>query len=229
MATPLTYLQLAQRLRLETGANGTGPTTVLAQTGEYGRLVAWIATADEDIQRRYDNWKFMVGRFTLDTVAGVGSYLPAACSPPVTDLRVWRSRLIKCYLLSAGVGTEYPLEYLDYELWYAKFNTGTQSPGQPEYWTIGNDMSLLLGPAPNAVYRVSGEYHRTVTTLTADSSTPIYPAEFHMMPVYAAMMDYGRFTGAAEVYQSGQIKYLQMLRQMERTQLPRVNQFIPLA
>lgn len=229
MATPLNYLQLAQRLRLEVGANGTGPDSVLGQSGEYGRIVAWIATADEEVQRRHDNWRFMVGDIAINTVAGVGAYLPAAAIVPVTDLRTWKDRTIKCYLLSAGVSDERLLEYIDYDDWYAIYNTATQMPGQPVHYTIDNNLGILLGPAPNAVYRITAKYQRTVTTLTGNLATPVYPAEFHMLPVYAAMLDYGRFTGAPEVYQSGNLKYNIMLRQMERSQLPRLNRLIPLA
>ncbi len=67
------------------------------------------------------------------------------------------------------------------------------------HYTIANDMSLLLGPTPSDVYRVRGEYHKSAVELSADSDTPIYPAEYHMLPVYAAMFRYAGFTAASEV------------------------------
>ena len=80
----------------------------------------------------------------------------------------------------------------------------------------------MLGPVPNAVYTVNGEYQRAVTTLTANADTPIYPSEYHMLPVYRAMMSYGRYTGASEVYEDGKNNYARMLSEMERTQLPEI-------
>lgn len=218
----MTFLQLAARLRQECAGNGTGPTAVTGQTGELKRIVDWIATADEDVQRLHDEWRFMVGSFTLNTVADDGSYAAADCVTPVTDLRNWRETTLKIYLLSVGVADQVKLRYMDYDQWDATYNTGTQTSGRPLHFTVGHDLSLKLGPAPSAVYRISGEYQKSVATLAADADTPLYPPEYHMLAVYRGMMKYGRYTGAQEVYQDGEVEYKRMLKQMERTQLPRI-------
>lgn len=215
-----TFLQLAQRLRQECAGSGTGPAAVTGQTGELKRIVDWIATADEDIQRRHNAWKFMVGSFTLNTVADDNSYAAADCVVPVTNLRDWKKDSFKIYLLSAGVASETALDYIDYQSWYELYNTGPQTSQQPRHFSIGNDLSLKLGPAPNAVYRISGEYAKSVTTLSANADVPVYPGEYHLLAVYRAMMKYGRYTGATEVYQDGQNEYRRMLGQMEISQLP---------
>ena len=229
MATAKTFLQLAQRLRQEVSGNGTGPSTVVGQSGEYRRYVDWIAEADQEIQQEHNQWLFMRKPFALNTVAGDGSYTPADCLTPFTDLRTWVDRTFKSYLLTAGVGNETELRRIDYESWYVMYNTGPQSPSMPMHYTIGNSLEILLGPIPNDVYRVSGIYQRDVTTMTADLDTPSYPAEFHMLPVYLAMTKYGRYTGAGEVVAFGEAMYKKMLHRMERTQLPRLNSRIPLA
>lgn len=224
-----TYLQLCQRLRQEVGAAGTGPTTVINQTGEYQRLVDWIAEADEEIQRETDEWRFMVGNYALNTLVGVASYLPSDCIPPITDMRKWKERRPKMYLLASGVTDEQELTYIDYDDWYHRYGTGPQSNSRPRHWAYGNAGELLIGPRPADVYRISGEYQRVVTPLTLDAQTPIYPAEFHLLPVYLAMMSYGRYNAATEVYSDGERKYYKMLSQMRRTQMPRLNRSIPLA
>lgn len=210
-------------------AAGTGPSAVANQTGEYKRIVDWIAVADQEVQQEHDNWKFMFNTFTLNTVAADGSYTGADCIVPVTDLRVWRQRSLKCYLLATGVSDQNHLGYIDYEIWDVMYNTGQQTDSRPIHWTIGNAMEILLGPIPNDVYRVSGEYQRSVTVMTMDADSPIYPAEFHMLPVYLGMMKYGRSTGASELYEDGQRLYAKMLNRMRRTQLPRLNALRPLA
>lgn len=228
MTAPQTFLQLTQALALEVGAAGIGPSTVVGQTGEYGRLVKWVADADMELQQEHDNWRFMVNTFSLNTVVGDASYTGADCLTPVTDLRVWRERTLKAYLLSAGVTDESELCYIDYEAWYWMYNTGPQTNSRPIHYTVGNAMELLIGPLPIDVYRVSGEYQRSVTKMTADSDTPKYPAEFHSLAVYLAMIKYGRFTGAPEVMQEGDRLYRKMMNRMERTQLPRMNHRLPL-
>lgn len=224
-----TFLQLAQRLRQEVGGAGTGPSAVTNQVGEYKRIVDWIATSDEEIQQEHDEWKFMVGDFAINTVADDGSYSDSDCVTPITDLRNWKTETFKIYLSATGVSDETPLFYMDYQTWYEIYNTGSQTSSRPMYFTIGNDMSIKLGPAPNAVFRVSGEYQKSVTTLAASADEPTYPDEYHMLPVYLGMMKYGRYTGASEVYSDGERLYRKLLRRMERTQLPMVRMARPLA
>jgi hypothetical protein len=224
-----TFLELAVKLRQEVGGAGTGPTAVTGQVGEYKRIVDWVAAADEEVQRKYDDWLFMVGSFTIDTVADDGKYAAADCVTPITDLRKWKNESFKIYLSATGVSDETPLTYIDYQRWYEIYNTGTQTSGRPQYFTIDDDNSVLLAPKPSAVYRVSGKYHKSVDTLAASSDTPVYPAEFHMLAVYGAMMKYGRYTGATEVYADGQRLHKEMLAQMSRTQRPRIRPLEPMA
>lgn len=217
-----TFLQLAAALRQECAGSGTGPIAVTGQTGELKRIVDWVAAADEEVQQEHDTWRFMVGSFTLNTVANDGSYAAGDCVTPIVDLRSWRETSLKIYLLGTGVADQTRLRFMDYDQWDATYNTGIQASGRPLYFTVGNDMSLKLGPAPNAIYRISGEYQKSVTTMTANTDTPVYPGEFHMLAVYGGMMKYGRYTGAGEVYADGERLYNKMMKRMERTQLPRI-------
>lgn len=224
----MTYLQLSSRLRQEVGGAGTGPTAVTSQIGEYRRFVDWIATADEDIQRMHNEWKFMRGSFTLNTVANTDSYAYSTTVVPITNFRDWRTTTLKIYRSSSGVGSEVELPYVDYQVWY-DLKVGTQSASQPQCFTVGNAMEILLWPKPNDVYVISGEYQKSVTTMTANADVPLYPAEYHMLAVYKAMMDAGRYIGASEVYQDGKNKFKRMLKEMTRTQLPRIRMGLPLA
>ena len=216
----MTFLELCQRLRQEVGGAGTGPTTTVSQTGESGRIVRWIATADEDIQRARAGWNFMRAAFTVQTVSGTAAYSAADCG--ITGFRDWVPSRFKSYLTSGGVAGEISLYQLEYEYWYQLYNRGTQITGSPVEFTILANRSFSLGPVPNAIFTIRGEYQKKVTTLSGDSSTPIYPEEYHLLAVYKAMMSYGRFTGATEVYQDGYNRYREMLAQMELTELPQM-------
>lgn len=224
-----TFLELCVKLRQEVGGAGTGPSSVASQTGEYKRLADWVATADEDVQRKYEDWRFMAGSFTLNTVADNGSYAAADCVTPITDLHYWRTTTFKIYLLASGVSDETRLRYIDYARWDEVYNTGTQTSSRPQHFTIDDDGSILLGPKPSAVYRVSGKYQKSVDTLTLADDTPVYPSEYHMLAVYGGMMKYGRYTGSTEVYADGQRMYNEMMSQMARKQLPRFEQPEPMA
>lgn len=225
----MNFLEICQRVRQEVGAAGVGPASVLNQTGELKRIVDWVATADGDIQRKYNQWKFMTASFSLNTVASDASYNAADFLTPVTDLRDFRRESLKIYTLSAGVQDETKIYYMEYQDWYEIYGTGLQSTGRPLYYAVGNDMSLKLGPVPNEIFRMSGEYQKAVTLLSANNNTPPYPEEFHMLPVYLAMKKYGRYTGATELYEDGEREYKKMLIAMERSQLPKIRMGCALA
>jgi hypothetical protein len=222
-----TFLQLAAHLSQECGVSTVGPTTVVSQVGQYKELVDWIAQADEEVQQERNDWRFMVGNFSIDTVAGTSGYLPAAFVTPVTNWRDVRENTVNIY--SGTTANQSRLRRVDYQTWYDLYNTGAQTNSRPIVYTIGNDMSMVLGPLPDAVYRVSGEYQKSVSTLAADSDTPIYPSEFHMLPVYLAMTKYGRQYAASEVYSEGNRLYMKMMARMRRTQAQEVSLGGPLA
>lgn len=221
----MNFLQLAQRLRQEVAGSGTGPSSVAGQGGELKRIVDWIATADEDIQRKHNEWRFMRAGFTVNTVANTAAYAASVCTDtatnqPITAFRSWCKDSFKIYLQSSGLAGERPLDDIDYDAWYRLYNTATQSAGFPTEFTVLNNQAFSLGARPNAVYVVSGEYQKAVKTLAANADVPPYPDEYHLLPMYRAMMKYGRYTGATEVYQDGQNEYRRMMNEMELTQLP---------
>jgi hypothetical protein len=224
-----TYLQLCQRLRQEVGGAGTGPSAVTGQTGELARIVSWIAEADQEVQQEHDGWQFMVGSFQINTVADDGEYSASDCVTPVTDLRKWKTESFKIYLSASGVSDENQLHYIDYQNWWEVFNTNSQTSSRPMYFTVSPGNTILIAPKPSAVYRITGQYHKSVDTLSASTDEPVYPSEFHLLPVYLGMMKYGRYTGASEVYSDGERLYNKMLNRMRRSQLPRFRPFEPLA
>ena len=59
-----TFLELVQDLHVEVGAAGVAPATVTGQQGEAERLVGWIQKADEFVQLKYVNWKYLRNEFT---------------------------------------------------------------------------------------------------------------------------------------------------------------------
>jgi hypothetical protein len=222
-----TFLELVQDLHEEVRATGSGPSAVTNQTGEYKRLVSAIRRADRDIQRKHNEWKFMRASFTVNTVANTAAYSATDCS--ITKFRNWVINSFKMYLQSGGIAGEAPLHYVDYDTWYRRYGTGAQTASYPNEFTILHNDSFSLGPKPNAVYVVSGEYQKAVTLLAVDADEPAYPEEYHAAAVYLAMQNWGRSTGAPELYQDGERKYNQIMSQMERTQLPEIMLGAPLA
>jgi hypothetical protein len=210
------FLALCQRTASECSTSLTGPSDTTTQVGRLNQIVNWVNTAWMDVQTRRNNWRFMVGSFDVNTVAGTNSYSLTDCG--ITDFREWRRDQFRIYLTSAGVDTEGGLCWQEYDDWYHRFNIGAQSDSFPGWVAQDHDSSLLLGPAPGGIYTVSGEYMKAATEMSGDAAEPTMPEEYHMAIVYRAMMKYGRYNGANEVYTDGANEYKRMMREMERTQ-----------
>lgn len=222
----MNFLALCQRAASECGVSQTGPASVLNQTGRLAQIVKWTSGSDLDIQTLSDAWKFMRSSFTVNTVSGTGKYAYSACtdtatSAPISKFRAWcRDTPMKIYLTSAGQASETDLVYIPYEDWYSRYNVGNQTSSYPRFWSIDKDDGLLLAAKPGDIYTVSGDYMKAATEMAADADVPPFPADYHMAVVYRAMMKYGRFAGASEVYTDGYNEHQRVLREMRRTQLP---------
>ena len=96
----------------------------------------------------------------------------------------------------------------------------TQS--RPVSWAVAPDHSLVLGPVPNDVYTVVGEYFKEPTMMSADTDTSAIPSRYQMVIVYRAMMKYAPYEAAGEIYQAGKDEYRKMLDALEINQLPKM-------
>ena len=231
----MNYLQLVQRLRQECAVSGTGPTTVINQTGMAGLLVSWINSAWVEIQGLHNNWNWMREPFAFDTAANVGDYLPATTTNTLTgqlmtDLRFWHKDTFRAQRTSIGVQDEQWLVEWEYQIFRNTYRFNLQVPGRPVVFAQKpNGKAIMLGPLPDQVFSITGEYQTRATSLVADTDEPEMPEEYHLMIVYKAMQSYGLYEAASEVLSRGQIEYQKLLTQIEREQLPDVYLGNPLA
>lgn len=219
----MTFLQIFQRLWRECDVAGTAPTTVVGQTGEGLRLKEWASQAFVDLQNKRPNWEWMRTTKSFDTVASQQSY-DITTDLSLTDFASWKKDSFRIYLKSAGVGNEILLPYYEYNFFrnYWELGIQTTNESRPIAISAKPDKDLVFGPVPDAVYTVTGEYYKTATELSLDADTPELPDRFHMLIVYLAMMDYGGFEAAAEVYERGRVKSREMMNKLEIDQLPEI-------
>lgn len=230
----MNFLELCQRTASECSASLTGPDSTVSQTGRLGQIVKWVNAAWMDIQTRHDNWLWMRGSFSVSTTSGDGVYAYTDCtdvdtSATITAFRAWDREKFKIYLTSAGANSETYLIPISYDLWYSRFNTGSQTNSFPRYVAVDNARRFLLGAKPDGIYTVRGEYIKAATELSGNSDTPGMPSEYHMAIVYRAMMKYGRYTGAAEVFNDGQAEYTRMMKEASRNTRTKDKKAEPLA
>ena len=220
----MNYLALVNMAVQKCGVSGGPLTDVTSLAGEMNRIAGWVAEAWTNIQLAKPNWNWMRANFSFATTTGQGTYTPAQCG--VSDYGWWKLDSMRAYVTSVGFGNEMFLDDItDYDAWRDTYLFGTRrtSYSRPQCAAIGPDQSLNLGPIPDSTgYTVVGEYYRAPSTLTLKTDTPAMPVQYHMAIVYAAMMMYGHYESATEVYAEGKEKYDAMMRRMSRDLAPDV-------
>ncbi len=231
-----TNLQLCQSLRQECTDSGSGPTTVTGQTGELARFVKWIMDAWAELQQENELWRWMRKSFTVPTVASTGEYaydatglVDTVSNAAITRWSRWYRGTFKCYLQSAGVGSEYWLIWMDWDDFKRLYRFGTQTDGQPQRYSFDPTGKFCLGPKPSAVYVVSGDYQIGPQTLAADGDIPEMPTRFHNLIVYEAMSKYGGNRVAPEAILRANSEGGKLRAALELDQLPRWTYGEPLA
>lgn len=197
----MTFLEMCQRLRQEAGAAGTGPANVAGQSGEGARLVGWVATSWEEIQRE-QYWKFdwAQGAVRLNTLDTMFS-LPA-------DLDVWNPDSLKFQGRPIHVVAWSDLE--------------KQSANAFHQVAISPDQVLHLNAAAEAEKDLTFEYWRTPQMLSGNGDVPRMPTRFHMLIVWRALVHYALYENAPEVLQRARLMSAQLENDLQHSQLPKV-------
>lgn len=230
----MNYLQICQRLAMECGVSGTLTTTV-GQVGSLGRIVTWANQGWDELQTEHDDWGWMRSSNILGagasfaTVAGQASYPlgtgAGTCGISVATFGKWARNTFRNYTTSVGVSNEMFLDYIDFDVWRDGYMLGAMRSVQtrPVAVAIAPDQSVCVGPPPNALYTVTGDYFMAPTAMAADADVPIgLPVSYHMTIVYRAMMMYAGYESAPEVFQRGQADYNSNLRALEALRLPEI-------
>ncbi len=224
----MNYLQLTQRLRLECGISGTGPTTVVSQTGELGRLTTWVNAAWQDIQTAHDDWDWMRATASWITVNHQATYelgtVAGTVGVAAASFGKWIRNSGRSYVTATGTSSEAFLEFMHYEDWRNDYQYGATRAAysRPTTLTILPSKGIGLGPVPISGYTVTCDYFAAPVDLAVDADIPSLPAKFHMAIVYKAMMMYGAYEGAPEVYQRGEVEFKKLMDRLTADRLPEV-------
>jgi len=110
-----TFLSIVQLLRQEAGIAGTGPSTVVGQTGEMKRLVDWTAAAWFEIQATHPDWRYKRYSVSFATVAAQATYTPAQAGITAATFSRWVRDSFRVYNTSSGFGSEIELNFVPYD------------------------------------------------------------------------------------------------------------------
>jgi hypothetical protein len=230
----MNFLELAARTKLECGVSGT-LNTVANQTGELQRLCAWVSSAYDDICSRHASWRFLRSSFSLTTEAGkqdydVQEFADTQVAAVTVGFAHWWRDSFRIYRYSGGISGQTWLPFTHYDSFRDIWMLGTPQQNTPQTFTIKNDdEAILLGPVPNDVYIVTGDFQRDANVLNDDTDVPLLPTRFHMAIVWLAAQRYSGFEEAGGVYQHADREFNRLMGGLEFDQLPEVTHSGPLA
>lgn len=256
---PLTFLDMLQRLHLETGTSGTSPGAVSGQADQITRLTMWLSSAWVDIQMANPDAAFLRQSITFALSNGVYAYSPQTIftgSAPATNgytvdeyFGHWKLDTARIYTTASGTNDEFPIEEIEYDRWRDEYLLGALRNSRTRPIVVADGPlghELYLGPVPNGNYTMSTDFFLSPQPLIADTDTPSgvlnqifygnlvgtgfkVPSQYNMMIVYKAMMDYGSYEGAPEVYNRGELGYNKIAKRLSMKERPVVKTGGPLA
>lgn len=243
---PKNFLQLCKEVCSEAGLAGgeAAISTTINQTGQVGRIVKYVRQAWVEIQGIHQNinlyWLWMRSSFEILTVAGQSKYAynDAAVEDTITETNITRFRnwMIqdhcdrpKLYRANSSVGTQTWLSFIDWADFQSLYRIGEERRGQPMHISVNPQNKLVLGPTPDAVYVVTGDYMKGVQRLLQDTDTPDLPRDFEDIIIFKALIKYGLQKNAAEMITMGEDSYATYLGMLEGDQLAEIPIGCPLA
>jgi len=213
-----TYLELCVKFREVVGMSGSGPATVIGQTGMNKKITIWVADADELIQRKWEDWKFLLNtKQVITAVAGTATFTPADLS--VTDLARWRET---SFVRSPGTADYLKLSYdISYEEYLvSEMYLGVEVTGAIERVIIrSSDNAVIFYLTPAADTTVWAAYYKAVTRMTLDTSTTLIPKRFEDAILYRAKMFYAEHLEDGSLYESARNDYEEIIMKLEASQL----------
>lgn len=228
----MNFLQLCARTRREARISGSGPASVLGQTGEMQMIVEWVQSAYEDVQNMSPLWEFLRDDFSFNTIASTATYTLSATG--LTELQRWRTadyESISCYLAATGIAGQQVIDNISWEEMRGErlFGSSATQTGRPVEYAIKPDKSMVLWPIPDAVYTVVGEYYKRPQQLVNNTDEPLFPAAYHMILVWLAMRYSAAYQAAPEKYLHADNEYKRLLYDLRRDQIPASQTAGPLA
>jgi hypothetical protein len=196
----MNLLQMAQRLHRESGRSGSEPTSITGATGMHARLFDWLGDAWRELQARPIDWRWM--RKTLDGETEVDEMAYSGAELGADDWGRWNighdEYGVKAYD-PAAPDHWWRLNWMPYDQFRETYIDTTQPAGRPIDWSVDDAGDMLIGPLSDIPYGIKADYLTAPTELAADEDTPTMPAIYHMLLVWRALAEIGKFDNSPDV------------------------------
>ena len=206
-------------------ASGVQPSTVINQTGRLLKFVNWTIAAWKEIQNSRAHWEWMKKEFSEETSIGAPRY--TANGWAIADFARWVGDNVAddyypttLYLSATGVSDEGVIRQISWRQWRTTYGRGSQTNRRPINYAISPQNEFCVGPTPDAVFTVKGEYFETAQILAADEDIPNLPVRFHDIIPYRALILMSEHDEALTHIAACRGRYAEMMSDLQRDQLP---------
>ncbi len=219
-----TFLDLCQSVARDSGTvSGAQPVSVSGQSGRLAKIVQFTAEAWTDIQNSRSAWAWMRKEFAGVTIAGTAEYTPAAWN--IVDLAAWivEGGSVTLYDQAVGPADEHEITPINWDRYRRMYGRGAQIAQRPAACAVKpSNGALLLGPAPDGVYVVRGEYRAAPQVLTSNADVPAIPLRFHDAIKWRALQLLAEHDEAPTAIATAAANFRRVLGELERDQLPQI-------
>ena len=219
-----TFLDLCQAVARDSGTvSGAQPVSVTGQSGRLAKIVQFTAEAWTDIQNSRNAWLWMRKEFEAVTIAGTAEYTAASWN--IVDLAAWiiEDGSVTLYDQAIGPADEHEITPISWDRYRVIYGRGAQVQQRPVACTVKpSNGALVLGPAPDGVYVVRGEYRAAPQLLAANTDVPAMPVRFHDAIKFRALQLLAEHDEAPTAIATAAANYRRMLGELERDQLPQI-------
>lgn len=206
----MTYLEMCQKLVRDLGLQDSVE-SVTDQVNMPQKIVDWIADADEYIQSLWRDWNFLWAQHSVATVVGTRQI-----SKP-SDWGAWDKDSMYLNYSSDEYIKLHEIDYLD---WRRSYGPGVQENDEPHGFVILPNNNIYLEPAPDAVYTFSADYWKTVTRMSANTSTSAIPEKFQRIILAQAKIYYAEHEEFPTVFELANIEFAKLYKDLMAAELP---------
>jgi hypothetical protein len=222
----MNYLQLVQRLKVESGRSGAVPDTLSGLTVNDQRLANWVADQWLEIQRRRRDWNWMRKTVTGPLQDGVGVYGSQDIDGGADPQSRWcvQTDDYTITITPAAGGPPRELTMLNYEQFQRLYLIAPPAASVPLYWSQSLAGKLLLGPVPEvgADWVIAADFFKRPTLLVGEDDEPDMPEEFHILIMWRALLELAGMDAAPEVEARARRNVQTLWADLVATQTPKL-------
>ena len=226
MSLPTTFLEICRSAARKCGVPGSGPPSVVAQSGEQGLIVDNVREALFEIQDEQEKWSFLRNDLVIHTVPGqswvaatAGRNASGGITAPLVqgikdadDLTIFDSAL--------GAVNEAPLHYEPWEVFSHNRRRGARESeeGIPQFYSRKTDGQFELWPKPDKDYTIRGVVY--AKPYQATNNTDAFHPKLALTATYLAVIKYAEYDEADKMYVMAEKRVKSLKSDLMRECLP---------